>query len=181
MNEEGHAAFVERIGEGVDVAGDHAQVALQGRDLHATLLGTGRTHTTDRRHTRLRASLVVSQVALALVRAFEASLRAVKHVPGVVRDAILQWQVRRPGLQPWGLPVVAETYDGGLNDINGFHVKPAHVISALDGDGAPDGVDPGVGESPSWPDGQLEPDLVVADAPGPPRAGRSSSKSVISS
>jgi L-aminopeptidase/D-esterase-like protein len=30
------------------------------------------------------------------------------------------------------LPVVAETYDGGLNDINGFHVKPAHVGSALD-------------------------------------------------
>jgi L-aminopeptidase/D-esterase-like protein len=55
------------------------------------------------------------------------------HSVGVVRDAILQWQVARPGLQPWGLPVVAETYDGGLNDINGFHVKPAHVISALDG------------------------------------------------
>ncbi len=55
------------------------------------------------------------------------------HSVGVVRDAILQWQVARPGLQPWGLPVVAETYDGGLNDINGFHVKPAHVTSALDG------------------------------------------------
>jgi D-aminopeptidase len=55
------------------------------------------------------------------------------HSVGVVRDAILQWQVSRPGLQPWGLPVVAETYDGGLSDINGFHVKPAHVISALDG------------------------------------------------
>src|SRR3954471_19998034 len=45
------------------------------------------------------------------------------HSVGVVRDAILQWQVSRPGLQPWGLPVVAETYDGRLNDINGFHVK----------------------------------------------------------
>jgi L-aminopeptidase/D-esterase-like protein len=55
------------------------------------------------------------------------------HSVGVVRDAILQWQVSRPGLQPWGLPVVAETYDGGLNDINGFHVKPPHVMSALDG------------------------------------------------
>jgi D-aminopeptidase len=55
------------------------------------------------------------------------------HSVGVVRDAILQWQVSRPGLQPWGLPVVAETFDGGLNDINGFHVKPAHVLSALDG------------------------------------------------
>ena len=55
------------------------------------------------------------------------------HSVGVVRDAILQWQVGKPGMQPWGLPVVAETYDGGLNDINGFHVKPEHVIAALDG------------------------------------------------
>ncbi|MEJ7810923.1 MAG: P1 family peptidase [Gemmatimonadaceae bacterium] len=55
------------------------------------------------------------------------------HSVGVVRDAILQWQVSRPGLQPWGLPVVAETYDGALNDINGFHVKPVHVLAALDG------------------------------------------------
>ena len=55
------------------------------------------------------------------------------HSVGVVRDAILKWQVTRPGLQPWGLPVVAETWDGRLNDINGFHVKPEHVLSALDG------------------------------------------------
>jgi len=55
------------------------------------------------------------------------------HSVGVVRDAILQWQVKRPGLQPWGLPVVAETYDGRLNDINGFHVKPEHVLAALEG------------------------------------------------
>jgi len=55
------------------------------------------------------------------------------HSVGVVRDAILQWQVSRPGLQPWGLPVVAETWDGLLNDINGFHVKPEHALAALDG------------------------------------------------
>jgi D-aminopeptidase len=55
------------------------------------------------------------------------------HSVGVARDAILEWQATRPGLQPWGLPVVAETYDGFLNDINGFHVKPAHAIAALDG------------------------------------------------
>src|SRR5687767_15981348 len=41
------------------------------------------------------------------------------HSVGLVRDGILQWQVSRPGLQPWGLPVVAETYDGSLSDING--------------------------------------------------------------
>src|SRR5918992_581542 len=55
------------------------------------------------------------------------------HSVGVVRDAILQWQGSRPNMQPWGLPVVAETWDGSLNDINGFHVKPEHVLSALDG------------------------------------------------
>src|SRR5687768_13961706 len=55
------------------------------------------------------------------------------HSVGVVRDAILEWQVGKPGMQPWGLPVVAETFDGSLNDINGFHVKAEHVISALDG------------------------------------------------
>ena len=54
------------------------------------------------------------------------------HSVGVVRDGILQWQVSRPGLQPWGLPVVAETFDGGLNDINGFHVKSEHVRTALE-------------------------------------------------
>ena len=53
------------------------------------------------------------------------------HSVGIVRDGILQWQVTRPGLQPWGLPVVAETYDGSLNDINGFHVTAEHVIAAL--------------------------------------------------
>jgi D-aminopeptidase len=55
------------------------------------------------------------------------------HSVGVAHSAVLQWQVNRPGMQPWGLPIVAETYDGGLNDINGFHVKPEHVIAALDG------------------------------------------------
>jgi L-aminopeptidase/D-esterase-like protein len=35
--------------------------------------------------------------------------------------------------QPWSLPVVAETYDGFLNDIDGFHVKPEHAAAALDG------------------------------------------------
>jgi D-aminopeptidase len=56
------------------------------------------------------------------------------HSVGVVRDAIIQWEVRqKTALQPWWLPVVAETYDGALNDISGFHVKPEHVFAALDG------------------------------------------------
>ena len=55
------------------------------------------------------------------------------HSVGVVRDAIIQWEVRQKNaLQPWWLPVVAETYDGSLNDISGFHVKPEHVLAAMD-------------------------------------------------
>lgn len=55
------------------------------------------------------------------------------HSVGVVRDAVIQWELSRQAvLQPWWLPVVAETYDGLLNDINGFHVKPEHVLAALD-------------------------------------------------
>src|SRR5262245_49969658 len=55
------------------------------------------------------------------------------HSVGVVRDAIIKWEVGlKNALQPWWLPVVAETYDGGLNDINGFHIRSEHVLSALD-------------------------------------------------
>jgi L-aminopeptidase/D-esterase-like protein len=57
------------------------------------------------------------------------------HSVGVVRDATIAWRVAQGGPDPtgfsWSLPVVAETWDGYLNDINGFHVKPEHVISAL--------------------------------------------------
>lgn len=61
------------------------------------------------------------------------------HSVGVVRDAVIAWNVEKKLYHPlegdvfWSLPVVAETYDGALNDINGFHVKPAHVFAALDG------------------------------------------------
>lgn len=55
------------------------------------------------------------------------------HSVGIVRDAIIKWEVNQQNvLQPWWLPVVAETYDGGLNDINGFHVTEAHTLAALD-------------------------------------------------
>jgi D-aminopeptidase len=57
------------------------------------------------------------------------------HSVGVVRDATIAWRVGQAGPDPtgfsWSLPVVAETWDGYLNDINGFHVKPEHVVNAL--------------------------------------------------
>jgi len=58
------------------------------------------------------------------------------HSVGVARDAVIAWKIRQAlPAQPanaWSLPVVAETWDGWLNDINGFHVKPEHVFNALD-------------------------------------------------
>lgn len=61
------------------------------------------------------------------------------HSVGVVRDAVVEWQFKNKQFNPlteepdvfWALPVVAETYDGDLSDINGFHVKKEHVFSAL--------------------------------------------------
>jgi D-aminopeptidase len=58
------------------------------------------------------------------------------HSVGVVRDAVIQWRVKNGQPDPfgywWSLPVVAETWDGWLNDINGFHVKPEHAFHAID-------------------------------------------------
>jgi L-aminopeptidase/D-esterase-like protein len=56
---------------------------------------------------------------------------------GVVRDAIGEWQFRRFGSGDpldfaFGLPIVAETWDGALNDINGYHVKKEHVFEAIE-------------------------------------------------
>ena len=51
---------------------------------------------------------------------------------GVARDAVVAWQLKHNPEAEWSLPVVAETYDGFLNDINGFHVKPEHVWSAIE-------------------------------------------------
>jgi D-aminopeptidase len=59
------------------------------------------------------------------------------HSVGVVRDAAIAWRVRAGKADAsgywWSLPVVAETWDGELNDINGFHVRPADVDAAIEG------------------------------------------------
>ena len=56
------------------------------------------------------------------------------HSVGVVRDALIAEAIRRGavGDDAWSLPVVGETWDGVLNDINGLHVKPEHVFAAID-------------------------------------------------
>src|SRR6266436_480400 len=58
------------------------------------------------------------------------------HSVGVARDAVIAWRNAHGGGDAaglsWSLPVVAETWDGWLNDLNGFHIKPEHVFHALD-------------------------------------------------
>ncbi len=61
------------------------------------------------------------------------------HSVGIVRDAVIEWQYKNKFFNTlyniedlfWALPVVAETYDGSLNDINGFHIKKEHALNAL--------------------------------------------------
>ncbi|QQS11823.1 MAG: P1 family peptidase [Rhodospirillales bacterium] len=60
------------------------------------------------------------------------------HSVGIVHHACVRWMLRRHGARfldhhLWAMPVVAETYDGVLNDINGLHVTEAHALAALDG------------------------------------------------
>jgi L-aminopeptidase/D-esterase-like protein len=55
------------------------------------------------------------------------------HSVGTVHQAAIEWTVKNAKQQQsWSLPIVAETWDGTLNDINGFHVKPEHVFQAID-------------------------------------------------
>jgi len=57
------------------------------------------------------------------------------HSVGIVRDAVIEWLVKRDrdlNDYDWSLPIVAETWDGTLNDINGFHVRREQVFAALD-------------------------------------------------
>jgi L-aminopeptidase/D-esterase-like protein len=48
-----------------------------------------------------------------------------------VRDAVIEWAIEQ-GYDDflWALPVVAETWDGGLNDIDGFHITKQHAFDA---------------------------------------------------
>src|SRR5687767_9089561 len=59
------------------------------------------------------------------------------HSVGTVRDAVIEWNMKRSSGGGYSgdlsLPVVAETWDGFLNDINGFHVRKEHVFEALNG------------------------------------------------
>ncbi len=54
------------------------------------------------------------------------------HSVGVVHNAAIEWAVKKGQEFSWSLPVVGETWDGGMNDINGFHVTKQHAADAID-------------------------------------------------
>ena len=58
------------------------------------------------------------------------------HSVGIARDAVIAWRLAHGGPDAegfaWSLPVVSETWDGFLNDVDGFHVKPEHVAHAIE-------------------------------------------------
>jgi D-aminopeptidase len=58
------------------------------------------------------------------------------HSVGAVHEGVIRWRVAQSGADYsgyyWSLPVVAETWDGYLNDINGFHIRPEHAAAALE-------------------------------------------------
>src|SRR5438046_10667328 len=58
------------------------------------------------------------------------------HSVGVARDAVIAWRLSHGGPDAegfaWSLPLVAETWDGWLNDVDGFHVRPEHVAHATE-------------------------------------------------
>lgn len=80
------------------------------------------------------------------------------HSVGAVHEGVIKWRVQQGGEDHteawWSLPVVAETWDGYLNDINGFHVRPEHAMQALDnartGPVAEGSVGGGTGMSCHW-------------------------------
>jgi len=58
------------------------------------------------------------------------------HSVGIARDAVIAWRLAHGGPDAegfaWSLPVVAETWDGWLNDVDGFHVEPEHIAHAIE-------------------------------------------------
>src|SRR5207237_5364534 len=58
------------------------------------------------------------------------------HSVGIARDAVIAWRLAHGGPDAegfaWSRPVVAETWDGWLNDVDGFHVKPKHIADAIE-------------------------------------------------
>jgi L-aminopeptidase/D-esterase-like protein len=100
------------------------------------------------------------------------------HSVGVVRDGVIAWRVKQgPPDQTgywWSLPVVAETYDGELNDVNGFHVTQKHVFEALESAKSGPVVEGNVGGGTGSVSGNGSGDIFIAFSTANPQAADTS-------
>jgi L-aminopeptidase/D-esterase-like protein len=128
--EVGYATLIE--GEGRLVTGRGpvrtgvTAILPRGRDAHAPVFGG---HAVGNGNGEMTGAIWIEESGIV-----ESPILITNtHSVGVVRDAVIAWLLQHGGTsQPWGLPIVAETWDGYLNDLNGFHVQPGHAHAALD-------------------------------------------------
>ncbi len=127
----GHATLIEDLANGHKVRTGVTAILPRGRDSIQTRVFAGSAVLNGAGEMTGRAWVEESGMLEGPV------MLTNTHSVGTVHEATIAWRVRHGKADAtgywWSNPVVAETWDGELNDINGFHVKPEHVFAALDG------------------------------------------------
>jgi D-aminopeptidase len=127
----GHVTLIEDLADGRKVRTGVTAVLPRGRDTVTTPAFAGATVLNGAGEMTGRAWIEESGMLEGPV------MLTNTHSVGTVHEATIAWRVRNGPPDGsgywWSTPVVAETWDGDLNDVNGFHVKPAHVDAALEG------------------------------------------------
>jgi len=127
----GHTTLIEDLANGHKVRTGVTAILPRGRDSIQTPVFAGSTVLNGAGEMTGRAWIEESGILEGPV------MLTNTHSVGTVHEATIAWRVRHGNADAsgywWSTPIVAETWDGTLNDVNGFHVKPAHVDAALDG------------------------------------------------
>ncbi len=127
----GHTTLIEDLANGHKVRTGVTAILPRGRDSILTPVFAGSSVLNGAGEMTGRAWIEESGILEGPV------MLTNTHSVGTVHEATIAWRVRHGNADAsgywWSTPVVAETWDGTLNDANGFHVKPAHVDAALDG------------------------------------------------
>ncbi len=119
----GHSTVV--AGEGAHVARTGVTAVLPDREVRAVFAAV-HSHNGDG---ELTGSHYIAEKGILFSPVLITNTISV----GTVHEATIRWSLATPGIEPVALPVVAETWDGDLNDIYGFHVEARHVFEALNG------------------------------------------------
>jgi D-aminopeptidase len=126
----GHATLIEDLANGHKVRTGVTAILPRGHDSIQTPVFAGSTVLNGAGEMTGRAWIGESGILEGPV------MLTNTHSVGTVHEATIAWRVRQGKADAsgywWSTPVVAETWDGELNDVNGFHVKPGHVFAALD-------------------------------------------------